>query len=78
MLGLDSLGAIALRDSLADQFSLDLPSTIIFDYPTIRSLAHFITPLLLPLRATQGAPESSGTFASLEDIRWPSFPHFIC
>ena len=49
--GLDSLGSVDLRNILAAQFSVELPSTVTFDYPTIPALARFITSLL----ATQGA-----------------------
>jgi acyl carrier protein len=40
--GLDSIGAIQLRDSLADVFAIDLPTTVVYDYPTIASIADFI------------------------------------
>jgi acyl carrier protein len=48
--GLDSLGSVDLRNILAAQFSVELPSTVMFDYPIIPALARFITSLL----ATQG------------------------
>ena len=41
--GLDSLGAVELRNTLASNFALDLPATLTFDYPTIASLASFIS-----------------------------------
>ena len=40
--GLDSLGAVELRTQLADAFSLDMPATLTFDYPSIAALAGFI------------------------------------
>ena len=40
--GLDSLGAVELRNSLTSRFSLDLPATLIFDHTTIAALASFI------------------------------------
>ena len=36
--GLDSLGAVELRNSLASRFSIDLPAMLTFDYPTIAAL----------------------------------------
>ena len=46
--GLDSLGAVDLRNALAAQFSVDLPTTVTFDYATVPALARFITSLILP------------------------------
>ncbi|MEU5844943.1 acyl carrier protein, partial [Saccharopolyspora shandongensis] len=41
-LGLDSLTALDLRDRLAADCALDLPSTAAFDYPTPAQLAEFL------------------------------------
>ena len=40
--GLDSLGAVVLRDALSKRFSADLPATAIFDHPTPAALAAFL------------------------------------
>ena len=42
--GLDSLGAVELRNSLAASFTLpELPATLTYDYPTMSALADFMT-----------------------------------
>lgn len=41
--GLDSLGAVELSNSIAAAFSLSLPPTFTFDYPTVNAMATFIT-----------------------------------
>jgi acyl carrier protein len=41
--GLDSLGATELQQGLADSLGLELPSTLVFDYPTVSSLAAFLS-----------------------------------
>lgn len=40
--GLDSLSAVELRNSLEATFRMDLPATLMFDYPSIAALASFI------------------------------------
>ena len=41
--GLDSLGAIELRESLQRKFKTELPATLIFDYPSIAALSAFMS-----------------------------------
>lgn len=40
--GLDSLSAVELRKSLAEQYGLDLPATLMFDHPSIAALSAYI------------------------------------
>jgi len=47
--GLDSLGAVELRNSLASRFAMDLPATLTFDYPTIKALSQYLVENLAPV-----------------------------
>jgi acyl carrier protein len=44
--GLDSLGAVELRNALAEAFRMELPATLTFDYPSVTAVAGFITDTL--------------------------------
>ena len=57
--GLDSLGAVELRRELATISSLDLPATLVFDYPTIDSLADFIVSELPTPAAAAARPAAA-------------------
>ena len=37
--GLDSLGAMALRNSVSQHFAIDLPPTLVFNHPSIAAIA---------------------------------------
>ena len=43
--GLDSLGAVELRNSLAEHLAISLPVTATFDHPTIAAMSSYISGL---------------------------------
>ena len=49
--GLDSLAAIDLRNAIERRFAVQLPATIIFDYPTVDALTDFIVSVAAPKSA---------------------------
>ena len=65
--GLDSLGAVELRNTLATRYSLDLPASLIFDYPTVAALSSFLVASMQPMisQGVQYEPaETLGTVAA--------------
>ena len=62
-MGLDSLMAVELRNLMGTTFPSEqgLPATLVFDYPTIDSLADFLMPRLSIDEPTLAAPEPSET-----------------
>ena len=40
--GVDSLGALELRNKLSEVFQANLPQTLVFDYPTIQAVSNYI------------------------------------
>lgn len=48
--GLDSLGAVELRNSLTNRFNIDLPASVIFDYPSVGALSRLLSASAQPQR----------------------------
>ena len=46
--GLDSLGAVELRNTLSSRFAIELPATATLDYPSIAALAQYIASVVAP------------------------------
>lgn len=42
--GVDSLAAVELSNAVSTHFSLEVPATLTFDYPTIAAMAAFLAP----------------------------------
>lgn len=58
--GIDSLAAVELKSVLEAAWQLELPSTLMFDYPSVRSMAGYIRDQLLQKGAGHGAAAVPG------------------
>jgi SAM-dependent methyltransferase/acyl carrier protein len=69
-LGLDSLMAVELRNELETGLGLDhkLPATLVFNYPTIATLATFLEEQLLPSTETPSSWSDSATVSIATDV----------
>jgi acyl carrier protein len=58
-LGLDSLMAVELRNALSTNLSIELPATLLFDYPTLVGLANYLSPRLIAQEPAAASGSSS-------------------
>ncbi|KAL4548258.1 hypothetical protein Ndes2526B_g00840 [Nannochloris sp. 'desiccata'] len=66
--GVDSLGAVKLKNKIQSTFGVQLPSTLVFDYPTATDIAKFIFGKLENTRPAAAGENKSTSMRSLEDI----------
>ncbi|MEM9457267.1 MAG: type I polyketide synthase [Myxococcota bacterium] len=59
-LGMDSIRALELKNNLQNALGRSLPTTVIFDHPTVASLAEFLLPQLVP----SDSPKAEGSDSS--------------
>lgn len=53
--GFDSLSAVELSSSLSSSLGVQLPATLVFDYPSVSAMAQHIHSLLAPTQPADGA-----------------------
>ncbi|GAA4681602.1 hypothetical protein GCM10023263_16430 [Phytohabitans rumicis] len=63
-LGMDSVLAVALRDRLAEEYAVELPATLTFEFPTSRALARHLLESVAPQAP---APPAEGLAVDPDD-----------
>lgn len=67
--GLDSLGAVELRNQLQIKLGVDLPATVTFDHPSVASLGTFLAASAGQVIPPQSSSETHGIALPLEEVR---------
>jgi acyl carrier protein len=67
-LGLDSLLAVELRNKLGKALARALPSTLLFDYPSIESLTDYLLSVVLPAAPAAEKAVSASLVDSIESM----------
>lgn len=76
--GLDSLGAVDLRNALGAHFSLELPATFTFDHPSVAAMAAYIAAAVAPEEEVSGSaiqPHWRGNALVQHDFGAPTSTH---
>ncbi|MEV3964774.1 type I polyketide synthase [Nocardia sp. NPDC050193] len=64
-MGFDSLGGVELRNRLAEAAGVKLPSTLVFDYPTVDAVAKFVRSRLDTIPTTSPADDHIASLRAL-------------
>lgn len=64
-MGMDSLLAVELRNGLTSVFARRLPSTLVFDYPTVQKITRFLYREIFPSEGGDDAIDSANDLGSL-------------
>ncbi len=70
--GLDSLGTVELRNTLESKLGLQLPATLVFDYPTVNALADLLYPKLAVAAAAATVEQQLEVIHSHETASLPA------
>jgi acyl carrier protein len=68
-MGLDSLMSVELRNALASSLRCSLSATLVYDYPTIESLSHYLAKDVLRLELGDDASPPESMAAENENLR---------
>ena len=63
--GLDSIGAVEFRNTLATKYGMQLPATLVFDYPTLSNLAAFLAPHISAASRQEPSPQAAPSVVQL-------------
>jgi 3-oxoacyl-(acyl-carrier-protein) synthase/acyl carrier protein len=68
--GLDSLGAVELRNALEGALGLSLPGTLVFDYPSVDAMTQFISSQIPAAEASEDClvPSAAGSSDMLKAV----------
>jgi len=76
--GLDSIGAVELRNSVAAKFGVELPATVTFDYPSVAALAQYLAARTAPPQSSWSQPQTllavSPMIAGQQQVRLVPLP----
>jgi Beta-ketoacyl synthase, N-terminal domain/Phosphopantetheine attachment site len=74
--GLDSVGAVELRNAVANRFGISVPATLIFDYPTLDAVVSFVRQNTQAQHVTSVSPHAALHPAHRAEPR-PSQNHIV-
>ena len=72
--GLDSIGAVELRNLVGARFGVDLPATVTFDHPSAAALAQYVARTLAPKQAGALQPHALATGSALHQLQASAMP----
>ena len=75
--GLDSIGAVELRNAVTAKFGVELPATVTFDYPSASALAGFIASKTAVLAAYSGGAGDAWAQPTMVSVPVPSTGAFV-